>query len=368
MRKKPSTGYNKKPKKQKEKKKSNYLSSLFINKKNTKISIAEKVVKFLIYISLRLAIRPKKWKNPEKNYEIIDRTYKRIMSADFVFIPSSIAFYLIMAFMPIMMIVLVIYQVPVIYEWLTTGHNQIIDGKNVYVVEKDSLKIILSKFIPGISTLIDQATEVIHSGGEQKINAGALTATILSLLVSSWIAAGGFAKLVFTQSYIYEHKYLGGYWSNKTKGISIVFAFSAFLFIALVVNILVQKEIEVSGMSEAWQEVILRLFLIVGLLIGTFSGFLLLYKFSPRFKIKFREIIPGTMVSTIPTAGFLIFFGFISSLWSYGNYGFLGTVMYIGTSSLIITYFVFVGIIANASYYKTFIGRKVKTKWTLSKK
>ncbi len=365
MRKKPNTGYDKKPNKNKSKKKSTYLSALFITK-NKKMSISERVVKFLIYLSLRIAIRPRNWKNPEKNYEIIDRTYKRIMSADFVFIPSSIAFYLIMAFMPIMMIILVIYQTPVIYEWLTTGHNDPETGK--YIVDKDSLKIILSKFIPGISTLIDQVTEVINNGGKNSPNAGALTATIISLVVSSWIAAGGFAKLVFTQSYIYEHRFLGGYWSNKLKGMSLVFAFSLFLFFALTLNILVQKQIEDSGMSNGLQDFSIRIFLMFGLIFGTFFGFLLLYKFSPRYKIKFKHIIPGTMVTTIPTSGFLILFGSISSLWSYGNYGFLGTIMYIGTSSLIITYFVFVGIIANASYYKTFVGRKVKTKWTLSKK
>ena len=87
---KPNTGYKKKPKIKK--KKTRYVSSLLIAP-TKKVSLNERIIKFLIYIALRLAIRPRKWKDPRKNYEIIDRTYKRIMSADFVFIPSSIAIF-----------------------------------------------------------------------------------------------------------------------------------------------------------------------------------------------------------------------------------------------------------------------------------
>ncbi|WP_161565660.1 hypothetical protein [Mycoplasma sp. ATU-Cv-508] len=46
----------------------------------------------------------------------------------------------------------------------------------------------------------------------------------------------------------------------------------------------------------------------------------------------------------------------------------VGAIMYIGTSSLIITYFIFLGITTNASYYKTFVGPRVENKRTWSKK
>lgn len=368
MKKKPSTGYEKKSKK-KHKKKNNYIGNLFVFP-HKKISFNERIIKFLIYISLRIAIRPKKWKSPEKNYEIIDRTYKRIVSSDFVFIPSSIAFYLIMAFMPIMIIILVIYQIPVFHNWFTEGEwiQDSKTGKIVYKQTYDALKDILSKFIPGISSIIEQATTVINKGGGSGINVEALTATIISLAASSWIAAGGFAKLVFTQSYIYEHKFLGGYWANKIKGMTIVIFFSLFLFCSLLFNIFIHKKIDDSNLPNILKDIFTPLFLVFGLILGIFIGFLLLYKFSPRFKIKFRHIIPGAMVTTLPTSIFFALFGYISSLWSYGNYGIIGTFMYIGMGSLIITYFIFIGIITNAAYYKTFVGNKVKTKWTLSKK
>ena len=70
--KKPRTGYDK-SKKQK-KKKNHYISSLLVANPK-RVSTQEKIVKFLIYIALRLVIRPRRWKDPKKNYEIIDRTY-----------------------------------------------------------------------------------------------------------------------------------------------------------------------------------------------------------------------------------------------------------------------------------------------------
>ncbi|MCK5867159.1 MAG: YihY/virulence factor BrkB family protein, partial [Mycoplasmataceae bacterium] len=109
-------------------------------------------------------------------------------------------------------------------------------------------------------------------------------------------------------------------------------------------------------------------FSVISMFLSLFVGFIILYKFSPRFKIRIRDVVPGAMITTIPTAGFIILFGTITQLWTYGIYGVVGAIMFIGMASLIVTYFIFVGITANAAYYKTFVADKVKTKWTLSKK
>ena len=391
--KKPSSGYKKKPKLKNKKEK--YLSYLFVSPQK-KVSINEKIVKFLIYLALRLAIRPKKWKEPKKNYEIIDRAYKRIMSADFIFIPSSIAFFLMMSFMPILSLIAFLYSIPWINHELTEGHyvdasthttifanDGIYYGdkelkipiklplKSEYIIDKDSLSEILGKFIPGIDSLLKQlrilfskpAGATIHS-----VNVGGIAATILSLLVSTWISAAGFSKLVYTQSYIYEHKFVGSYLTNKIKGMLLVVGFTLFLFGSLTINILLERWVSSFNIIEFWKDFILRSILIIGLAIATFCGTVLLFKFSPRFKIEIRNVIPGAMVTSIPAFGFLTLFGTISSLWSYGNYGIIGVIMYIGMAAIIITYFIFVGIITNAAYYKTFVGTKVKNKWRISNK
>ena len=68
--KKPSTGYEKRKKPKKNK--NHYIGNLLVANPK-KVSFNEKLVKFLIYLALRLVIAPKKWKDPKKNYEIIDR-------------------------------------------------------------------------------------------------------------------------------------------------------------------------------------------------------------------------------------------------------------------------------------------------------
>lgn len=402
--KKPKTGYDKQ--KKKKNKKNHYIGNLLVANPK-KVSSQEKLVKFLIYIALRLVIRPRRWKDPKKNYEIIDRTYKRIMSSDFIFIPSSIAFYLIMAFMPILSLIMFLYQFESVQELLSKGHFEhwsytlhdpsgtlkdlvrvnatyetyqadllkhqgwavIGLSKWGWVIENDLLSNVLGRFIPGIESFLKQIAESTQTGGKHIINAGVVTSTILSLVVSTWIAAGGFAKLVYTQSYMYEHKFVGGYWMNKIKGMFMVFIFSISLFIALTVNIITTKQIDASTtLSQTSKSAIKMTFLVLGLFSGIFIGFIVFFKLSPRYSIRLRHVIPGAMVSTIPTAGFLSLFGYITTLWSYGNYGSLGTIMYLAMSSLIVTYFIFVGLSANVAYYKTFVGNKVRNKWTLSKK
>ena len=122
------------------------------------------------------------------------------------------------------------------------------------------------------------------------------------------------------------------------------------------------------NLETIYQKAIVYTFSIVSMFLGLFFGFIILYKYSPRYKIRIRDVVPGAMITTIPTAGFILMFGTITQLWTYSAYGVIGAIMFIGMASLIVTYFIFVGITANAAYYKTFVGDKVKTKWTLSNK
>ena len=349
-RKKPTTGYDKKKiNKNKRHRKKSYISSMIISG-GKKIPFFERLVKILIYIALRLVIKPKKWKHPKKNYEIIDRTYKRIMSSDFIFIPSSIAFYIIMAFIPLLALITTIWT---------------IDGISA-IASIEDVKSVLGKFIPGINTVLE-GIENISKRSTNQIIAGSI-GIVLSLLASIWIAAGGFAKLVYTQSYIYQHKFLGGYWMNKIKGMVMVVALTIFLFLALLLNIFVNKGIDSWKLSDGLTSFLQYSFLITALLVLVFLGTVALFKLSPRYKIKVRHIVPGAMVTALPTTIFLAFFGGISSILSYGEYGAIGTMLYIGLSSLFVSNFLFMGLISNAAYYKTFVGRSLPLKWTVSNK
>ncbi len=360
---KPKVGYQKAPVKKKSKKKESAMHKLFVSPKKKKMPMAEKVVKFIIYFALRLAIRPKKWKDPKKNIEIINRTYDRIMSTDFVYIPSSIAFYLIMAFLPILSIISMLYLIPGVSEFLT----DIRLDKSTANAKGDAISDVLGSFIPGGKQIFNDIKNAV-TGASAGLTTAATITTVSSLFFSTWIAANGFSKLVFTQSHIYGHKFLGGYWMNKLKGMSMVLIFTLFLVVVLAANVAFVSWIASFNFDKNITKLITYIFLIPSTFVGFFIAFMALYKLSPRFKIKLRHVIPGAMITTIPTAGFIVLFGTITSIWSYGSYGVLGAIMFIGMTSLLITYFIFVGITANAAYYKTFVSNKVKEKWTLSKK
>ncbi len=380
--KKPKVGYQSKPIKKSKIKKKSALKQLFVSPKKKKIPMAEKIVKGIIYFALRLAIRPRKWKDPKKNIEIINRTYRRIMSSDFVYIPSSIAFYLVMAFLPILSMISLAYLIPGLSDYIQT--HRIGDQKWINSHPGgDAISDVLGRFIPGGDSIFTQIKHVMLGNSAGTNASGTVTTAVtaslsrtvassfavaFSLLVSTWIAANGFSKLIFTQSHIYEHKYLGGYWMNKLKGMSLVIALTLFLMIALLINIAFSSWIHSYNLGETMFKVIFYSFLVVSMFFGFFLAFIMLYRFSPRYKIRFKDVFPGAVVTTLPTALLIVLFGSISSLWSYGSYGVLGAIMFIGMASLLITYFIFVGITANAAYYKTFVGSKVKEKWTLSNK
>lgn len=371
MRRKPHVGYDKKSAESdnknrsdsssssKKSKKQSYAANLIIHDKNKKIPLTERLVKLVILVALRMVIKPSKWKDPKKNYALIDKTYDRIMSSDFVYIPSSIAFYMIMAFMPIMSMIMVVSD-------LDFMHDLIYFTDSKTTKENNAIAEIIGKFIPGMKDLISQVHNAV-GGGSKLVQLGSRIALIVSLVISAWIAAGGFSKLIFTMSHIYGHKYVGGYWMNKFRGISMVVIFTLSLTFALAVNIYVDHLIRNSSLPYIWQQVASYSFLIVGLSVLIFCGFIVLYRFSPRYKTKIRWIVPGAMTSAIPTILFLAGFGPITSFWDYSSFGAIGAIMYLAMAALFVIYFIFVGIIVNASYHKTFIG-KVEKKWTFSRK
>jgi membrane protein len=55
-------------------------------------------------------------------------------------------------------------------------------------------------------------------------------------------------------------------------------------------------------------------------------------------------------------------FGYLSALIDYAKYGSIGTFLYSITFVLVLSYFLYAGIIVNASYYKTFFSQRMVPK------
>lgn len=324
------------PKKSKqERKEGKWIRSILIP--GSKIPFGERIVKFLIYISLRIVIRRRKWKDPEKNFRIIDYTYKKIMSPDLIYIPSSLSFYIIMAFMPILTLIAIFLNIPFFEEFHEPAIN------------------ILGGFIPGMSQILKgiQFDEFTQSH---------IIGITLLILVSLWISSGGFAKLIYTQSHIFNFPDTGSYWMNRIKGMLIVIFLTTFLSIALLLNIILEKYLWALIPGDTLRNAIAISIQLVVLFISVVFVILMLFKLTPTFRVKLRNILPGAFVVAIPTFLFFALFVYITSLWSYDSYGVIAVIMYIGMSALFVSNFLFMGITTNAAYNKEFVEEEVISK------
>ncbi|MCC3161118.1 MAG: YihY/virulence factor BrkB family protein [Mollicutes bacterium PWAP] len=326
-----------------------------------KVSFMEKLLKFIIYMALRLVTKPKKWKDKGRGYKLIDEVYESIISASLIYIPSSISFYFVMAFMPILSFLLLMFEIPQIAEFFGASLN-----KNGSINDPGFVAHSLGRVIPGFNDLIKQLSSVTNSG--IKANIGGIVGLILILLSSTWISSGGMSKLVFTQSYIFKHKYVGGYWINKIRGMFMVIAFALSLFIFVGIIAGFDKWIELAKFSNTTTTSLEMLTFSFISLFWIFIINLLLFKFSPRFKIQFKYIFQGAMIVTFPATILIIILGFTSNFFNYGQYATFGVVMFIGMFSLLNSYFIYIGITVNAAYYRAYVDDNPKDKWSFSKK
>ncbi len=313
--------------------------------KPKKIAIGERLVKTIIWLALRISIKPSLWRDNRKNYQIIDRTYKRIMAPDFIFIPPAFAFYLIMSFLPITLLVLLITAN---IEWVS-----------------DQATSMLTSFLgaEGAGSFIETI--------EGLKSVGAISTIIPLIVLSFWISSSGFAKFVYTESYIYGHDKVGGFWANKLRGMFIVFCLTIYMAIAVVCLSSLPAIISAMGFKEktpSW-DVIYILGVICGSAVGIYIGILALFRFTPRFRLHIRQIHPGTIATTIPLTLFVTLFTQLTKfLFQYKGYGQLSVFMIISASMFQVSYYIYIGLIINVVFYKTHYGEITIEKKTLSKK
>lgn len=310
-----------------------------VKKQTQKFLFFEKLIKFFIKIILWMVISKVVLKNKTKTNELIDRTFKKFNSKDFGFIPYSTAFYFLISFVPI--ITLLIFLLSIIPNY-----------------EKIFVEEIINKILPGVSSLINL------SKGINSLGNAATYATIAILLFSSiWLASSGFGKFIYSQNYIYDHNNLGSWLKNRTKGMLIVIGIILYLFITSTFYIFIYDAFNKNITSTIGKNIFFYTSFLIYLFLIMYLGIGLLYIFSPAFKLSWSMINPGILITTIPNVIFIGIFGTLTSLIDYGKYGIIGTFMYVAMFISFLTYFMYLGIVANEAYYKTFFSTR-----TISKK
>lgn len=304
-----------------------------------KVNIYEIICKFIIKIILFVTMFRTMYRSKQKREIIINRAYFKFSSKEFQFIPLSSCFYFLLSFVPI---VIIVYFILSLFSW------HISFNKFFY-------QDILSNLIPGILSVID----FLPSNFDSYWSYIPLAVLSLSCL---WLSSAGYGKMITSYNYIYGHKFLGNFLGNRFKGLLIVILISLYISIwVIILKLLNSLFITFNDDPEykKWEAFIL--FEITSLLF-LYIGFILLYKFVPSFKLKISQVYSGSLLATIPTWILVLIFGSLNTTFKYEKYGPLGIFLYISVFISFYSYFTYLGILVNESFYKTFISQRTLQK------
>ncbi|MEE3928438.1 YhjD/YihY/BrkB family envelope integrity protein [Mycoplasmopsis ciconiae] len=335
-----------------------YKKSSFINNINwpplIKINIYEIVTKFIIKIIFFILTPSNILNNNNKTKEVINRAYSQFTSKTFSFIPSSSSMYFIVSFAPIVI---------VSFLMLIWSGNY-----SIYLLES-----IISWVVPGISDMFQYLAE----DGLNLVlgNTTGITATFLLLISCLWFASSGYGRLVASENMIYKHKYVGTWIGNRLKGLLIVFGISLYLALFTIVHFHVAKALNFLVLNSSGFYILDNstfnfaqyFFNSISALVFLLIGFYLLLKFTPSFKLKFEGLKNGVAVATVPSWILVCVFGSFAKLSNFGKYGPLGIFMFLSILVSWLTYFCYLGILINASYFKTYISERTMQKKAIFK-
>lgn len=331
------------------KRKSPFLKHIII-KRAYKPPLRETIIKSIVVLALNIGFLGTTWRSRLKNKMVVNNAYHKILHPNFIFFPPAFAFSLVMAFIPIILLI-----------YLIVGSNNTVSVEVTKVLTR-----MFGQYAPILITPTTTWSRFIQSPS------GAFSLIFL-ILISSWVSASGFSKFIFSCSLIYKHDQYGGFWMNRLRGMSIVISIA--LYFSLFFTLLSGMSIGINKIhwlkNIPWLfNIVNKIFLFILIVITIYFGIGMLFKFSPRFKLKWKHIHAGAIIVSIPSSLFIVFFTWISSFAL--NYsvvgGNLSYFMTISMSMLVISYFIYIGVIANSSFYNENISKVTQRKLTVSRK
>lgn len=239
------------------------------------------------------------------------------------------AYYIILSFIPFIIILLTLIQ----YIGL--------DKENLYYIIKTIIPTSMNETVLGII---------------QEVYSKSIGTISLSLLIAIWASSKGFYALYKGLQVIYENKRKTNYISLKLRTILYTFGFSALIILALILMVfgrIIINFINAKVKLEYIYNVIL-FFKDAVVILGLFVFLLLVYKFVPKSKNKFRNQVPGAIIATI---GWLvvskIFSVYLSLFKGFSiMYGSLTTIVLIMMWVFLCIYIILIGGQINNYIYK----------------
>ncbi|MGL5380462.1 YihY/virulence factor BrkB family protein [Clostridium sp.] len=234
----------------------------------------------------------------------------KVKNDDIFALGSQLAYYLILSFFPFLIFLMTLIG----FSNLNSG--EILDG----------LRTILPM---NVFTLIDKTViEVVDTQ-----NSGLLGA---SIVLTIWSASSGFRAVTKGLNKAYDIKENRSF--IKRVLVAMVFTFALAMTIVLSLALLVFGDligkylVSVLPFEEVigWLWNVSRYFLIVFIMVWIFAG---IYRYTPAKKIRWREVVPGAIISTL---GWIVvsvgFSYYINNIANYSRlYGGLGAVFVLMT-------------------------------------
>lgn len=234
----------------------------------------------------------------------------KVKNDDIFALGSQLAYYLILSFFPFLIFLMTLVG----FSNLNSG--EILDG----------LRTILPM---NVFTLIDKTViEVVDTQ-----NSGLLGA---SIVLTIWSASSGFRAVTKGLNKAYDIKENRSF--IKRVLVAMVFTFALAMTIVLTLALLVFGDligkylVSVLPFEEVigWLWNVSRYFLIVFIMVWIFAG---IYRYTPAKKIRWREVVPGAIISTLGWIAVSVGFSYyINNIANYSRlYGGLGAVFVLMT-------------------------------------
>ena len=234
----------------------------------------------------------------------------KVKNDDIFALASQLAYYLILSFFPFLIFVMTVIGAS------TLDSMEILEGLST---------ILPSSVFELVSSIV---TEVVNNQYKGLIG--------VSIVVAIWTASSGFRAVIKGVNKAHDIKETRSY--IKRSIIAIIFTFALALIIALTLAMLVFGDL-IGGyivsivpfhraIKFLWN--ILRYIIIISVMIGTFA---VIYRYTPAKKIKWRQVFPGSIVSTIGwILASLAFAFYVNNFSNYSRlYGSLGAVFILMT-------------------------------------
>lgn len=252
-------------------------------------------------------------KPAKKNYRKIDRTialvkdlYFRFNDDDVPALASQLAYYFILAIFPFLIFLLNLISFTPI-----TSEQALSD---------------LSKVVP------DVAYDIIRDGINQMSRSNRQTFMSFSMLATLWAASNGMNAVIKSLNKAYDQHETRSLW--KVRGLSIIatiaFAFTIILsFILLILGEVIGRAIFVFlGLSNSFKVLwsFIRFISPVTIMVIVFA---LLYRYMPNRRMKYSEVLAGSIFSSIGWFITSVLFSiYVNNFSNYANaYGSIGGII-----------------------------------------